>query len=377
VNPVCNVVGARPNFMKIAPVVLEMSRRGLDQLLVHTGQHYDAEMSAVFFDDLALPRPDVYLGVGSGSHADQTARIMVAFEAVCLKHEPSLVVVGGDVNSTLACALVAAKLHIPVAHVEAGLRSFDRSMPEEVNRVLTDHVASLHFTTEPSGTKNLQREGIEGDQVHFVGNSMIDSLKLHQSKALAQSPWERFGFQPGNYGLVTLHRPSNVDAPAALTEIMQALQEIASDLPLLFPAHPRTQQRIREFRLDWSPVELIEPLGYLDFLGLMAKARVVITDSGGIQEETTILGVPCVTIRPNTERPITIESGTNRLAGHKKQDIVSAVQDAISDSRSHADSLPLWDGRAASRIVDVLERWLAANSGRVQAEKKPLRTVAG
>lgn len=356
---ICHVVGARPNFMKMAPVILEARRRRLKQILVHTGQHYDAQMSTIFFDGLGMPQPDAYLGIGSGSHAEQTARIMVAFEQVCLEQKPDLVVVGGDVNSTLACALAAAKLLIPVAHVESGLRSFDRSMPEEINRVLTDHIASLLFTTEPSGNENLLREGILPERIHFVGNCMIDSLRSHLDKALASSPWRRFALKPGCYGLVTLHRPANVDDPRALSEIGLALKEISCETPLLFPVHPRTRERIERFRLDWSPVKLIEPLGYMDFLGLMAKARLVLTDSGGIQEETTVLGVPCVTIRPNTERPITIERGTNRLAGATKADIVSAARNALSHNRPNITLPPLWDGQAAYRSVDVIEQWLA------------------
>jgi UDP-N-acetylglucosamine 2-epimerase (non-hydrolysing) len=342
----------------MAPVILEARRRGLTQISVHTGQHYDAHMSAIFFDELGMPQPDVYLGVGSGSHAEQTARIMVAFERVCLEQKPDLVVVGGDVNSTLACALMAAKLLIPVAHVEAGLRSFDRSMPEEINRVLTDHVASLLFTTEPSGHENLLREGIPPEHIHFVGNSMIDSLQSHLDKALAGSPWERFALEPGCYGLVTLHRPANVDDPDVLCEIGLALKEISREIPLLFPVHPRTRERIARFRLDWSCIRLVEPLGYIDFLGLMAKARLVLTDSGGIQEETTMLGVPCVTIRPNTERPITIQLGTNRLVGAKMADIVNAARKALSQNGTYSVIPPLWDGQASRRIVDIIEQWL-------------------
>ena len=356
---ICFVVGARPNFMKMAPVILESRRRGLQQICIHTGQHYDAQMSDVFFDDLGLPQPDVYLGAGSGSHAQQTARIMTAFEPVCLERKPHLVVVGGDVNSTLACALTATKLLIPVAHVEAGLRSFDRSMPEEINRVLTDHVASLLFTTEPSGNENLLREGIPQECIHFVGNSMIDSLRLHLDQALADAPWSRFAVEPGGYGLVTLHRPANVDDFNALSEIGLALQEIASEFPVLFPVHPRTRERITQSQHDWSPVRFVEPLGYLEFLGLMAKARLVLTDSGGIQEETTALGVPCVTIRPNTERPITIECGTNQLSGVKRKDIVAATRVALSRSRSELPLPPLWDGQAARRILDVIEQWFS------------------
>ncbi len=355
---ICSVVGARPNFMKMAPVVLETQRRGLKQILVHTGQHYDAQMSDIFFDGLRMPQPDFDLGVGSCSHAEQTARIMVAFEKICMEKKPDLVVVGGDVNSTLACALAAAKLLIPVAHVEAGLRSFDRSMPEETNRVLTDHVASLLFTTERSGNENLLREAISPEQIHFVGNSMIDSLRSHIDKALTNKPWQRFGLEPGRYGLVTLHRPANVDNVDAFSEIASALKEISHKTPLLFPIHPRTRQRIEQFQIDLSPVRLIEPLGYTDFLGLMARASVVLTDSGGIQEETTALGVPCVTIRPNTERPITIELGMNRLAGVKKSDIISTAREALSRDTVDPVLPPLWDGQAARRIVDVLQKSL-------------------
>jgi UDP-N-acetylglucosamine 2-epimerase (non-hydrolysing) len=261
VSAICYVVGARPNFMKMAPVILEARRRKLAHVLVHTGQHYDMQMSDIFFDELGMPQPDAHLGVGSGSHAEQTARIMIAFEKVCLEQKPPLVVVGGDVNSTLACALVAAKLQIPVAHVEAGLRSFDRSMPEEINRVLTDHLASLLFTTESSGNENLLQEGIPQEYIHFVGNPMIDSLRLHLDKALASRPWENFALKPSCYGLVTLHRPANVDDPDVLAEISAALKKISDGIPLLFPVHPRTRQRIEEIQLDWGSVTLIEPLG--------------------------------------------------------------------------------------------------------------------
>lgn len=355
---ICFVVGARPNFMKMAPVILEARARGLASILVHTGQHYDAQMSAVFFEDLGMPQPDIDLNIGSGSHAEQTARTMVAFEQVCLERKPSLVVVAGDVNSTLACALTASKLHIPVAHVEAGLRSFDPSMPEETNRVLTDHISSLLFTTEPSGNENLSREGISWERIHFVGNSMIDSLRSHLDRALAAKPWDQFGFETGGYGLITLHRPANVDDLPVLSEIGRALRQVSAQIPLLFPVHPRTRERIYRSAGDWEPVRLVEPLGYLEFLGLMARARVVFTDSGGVQEETTILGVPCVTIRPNTERPITIERGTNRLVSASRDDIVKAAREAIARDNNNYEPPPLWDGRSAVRIVSAVERWL-------------------
>jgi UDP-N-acetylglucosamine 2-epimerase (non-hydrolysing) len=281
---------------------------------------------------------------------------MLGFEKICIERKPKLVVVGGDVNSTLACALVAAKLLIPVAHVESGLRSFDPTMPEEINRILTDHIASLLFTTEPSGTENLVRENIREEFIYFVGNSMIDSLKAHLDRATASRPWEQFGLVPGGYGVVTLHRPSNVDGADVFFEIASALAEISHRLCLLFPVHPRTRQRIQQFRMDLGLVRFVEPLDYVQFLGLMAKARLVLTDSGGIQEETTALRVPCVTIRNNTERPITISQGTNRLAGTKKSRIVEAVHEALCQKTLN-DPLPaLWDGHAGQRIVDAIER---------------------
>jgi UDP-N-acetylglucosamine 2-epimerase (non-hydrolysing) len=371
---ICNVVGARPNFMKMAPVILEAERRGLKQIVVHTGQHYDAQMSDIFFSGLGLPKPDFYLGVGSASHAEQSARIMVAFERVCLEQKPDLVVVGGDVNSTLACSLTAAKLLIPVAHVESGLRSFDRSMPEEINRILTDHVASLLFTTERSGTANLLREGISAERIHFVGNSMIDSLRSHIDKALTKRPWQRFGLEPGRYGLVTLHRPTNVDDVNAFSEIARALKDISHEILLLFPVHPRTRQRLEQFGINLGAVMLVEPLGYLDFLGLMAKASLVLTDSGGIQEETTALGIPCVTMRLNTERPITLELGTNRLGGVKTSSIVNAAHDALSRNGADHSLPPLWDGEAARRIFDVIEKTVnVIDSGRnVNSHPKPI-----
>lgn len=356
---ICLVVGARPNFMKIGPVVLQARALGLRHVLVHTGQHYDATMSDVFFEELGMPRPDIHLGVGSGSHAEQTARVMVGFERVCLEHRPELVIVGGDVNSTLACALTAAKLCIPVAHVEAGLRSFDRSMPEEINRIVTDHVSDLLFTSEPSGGENLLREGVAAHKVHFVGNCMIDSLRAHLDVALRRAPWERFNVDPRAYGVVTLHRPGVVDEPEKLDEFRRALQSVARQLPLIFPVHPRTQNRLDGDEERWEPVRLVEPMGYLDFLGLMAKARVVLTDSGGIQEETTALGIPCVTLRRNTERPVTLEVGTNRLAGLSYQGIVTAFHDAIAGSDQRHRVPDLWDGRAAHRVIAIAEKWVS------------------
>ena len=354
---ICSVVGARPNFMKMAPVVREAARRGRPHLLVHTGQHYDAAMSTVFFEELDMPQPDLFLGVGSGSHAEQTARIMVAFERVCLERKPDLVVVAGDVNSTLACALTAAKLCIPVAHLEAGLRSFDRTMPEEINRLLTDHIADILLTSEPSGNENLFREGIAAEKIFYVGNCMIDSLRSHLDAALARRPWERLGLAPGGYALVTVHRPMMVDDPARLEEFRRALCTVGESVQVVFPVHPRTRKRMQDSPGSWEPVRLMDPLGYMDFLGLMARARLVLTDSGGVQEETTALGVPCATLRENTERPVTVDMGTNRIAGTSGEGIVGAAR-ALLAAGDHAGRIPeLWDGRAAIRVVDALERW--------------------
>lgn len=350
------VVGARPNFIKMAPVILEARQRGMAQFLVHTGQHYDQQMSRIFFDELGMPMPDANLGVGSSSHADQTAHIMMAFEPLCLQHKPELVVVAGDVNSTLGCALTAAKLEIPVAHVESGLRSFDRSMPEEINRVLTDHIAELLFTSEESGNTNLQKEGIPSEYIHFVGNSMIDSLHSHLPRSLERKPWKVFNLQPGEYGVVTFHRPANVDHPEVARNLAQGLAEVGQHLPLIFPIHPRTLAQSGDVLRDLPGVHIVEPLGYLDFLGLMARARVVLTDSGGIQEETTALGVNCVTVRPNTERPVTLTQGTNQLVTTDPEAIAAA---ALNPPERPASVPEKWDGHAAVRIVDVIVNWQA------------------
>jgi UDP-N-acetylglucosamine 2-epimerase (non-hydrolysing) len=356
--------------MKIAPIMAEMAKYPdrFQQVLVHTGQHYDDEMSQVFFDDLNIPRPDVYLGVGSGSHAEQTAKVMLAFEPVLLEQRPDLVMVVGDVNSTLACTLAASKASfgklrtgVPVAHVEAGLRSFDRTMPEEVNRVLTDQIADVLFTTERDADENLRREGVAEDKVHFVGNVMIDTLLRHKERALSRGVLEEYGVEPQGYALLTLHRPSNVDVPEVLAGILGALREIQARLPIRFPAHPRTVKRVQEFgfedRLAAMPdLRITEPLGYLAFLNLMANARLVLTDSGGIQEETTILGVPCLTLRENTERPVTVTQGTNRIVGNAPERIVSEAS-AVLDGEGKVGCVPeLWDGRAAERIVSVVRR---------------------
>jgi UDP-N-acetylglucosamine 2-epimerase (non-hydrolysing) len=338
----------------MAPIIQELQQRGLPHFLVHTGQHYNKQMSTVFFEELHMPRPDVYLGIGSGSHAEQTARIMVAFENLCVERKPSLVIVAGDVNSTLACALAATKLHIPVAHVESGLRSFDRTMPEEINRILTDQIASLLFTTESSAFTHLSDEGIDLTKVFAVGNTMIDTLHHHLDKALSQQPWNRYGFQPDNYILVTFHRPANVDNPAVATQLAQALKRIGEHIPVIFPIHPRTLMNGNGLWESLAGVQIVDPLGYLEFLGLMARAKMVITDSGGIQEETTALGIRCLTVRATTERPVTITQGTNRLIGASADEIVDAVF-ALPVLNKHIP--PMWDGRAAGRIVDIIEQW--------------------
>ena len=346
---VLNVVGARPNFMKIAPIVEEMKNTpGLDGVLVHTGQHYDEGMSDVFFRDLGIPVPDVHLGVGSGTHAEQTARIMVEFEKVCFSEKPDLIVVVGDVNSTMACAIVAAKLLIPVAHVEAGLRSFDRTMPEEINRLVTDALAELLFTTSRDADENLKREGAEPSKIHFVGNVMIDTLLKHRAKAEALHM-----DKPKQYALVTLHRPSNVDDPKVLGPILEALEQISKTMPVLFPIHPRTRKRVSDFGFSMSALRTMEPLGYLEFLNLESTAAVVLTDSGGLQEETTILGVPCLTLRHNTERPVTITHGTNIMVGTDKGRILEAFRRIINGDWKPSGSPEFWDGHAAQRIVRV------------------------
>ena len=360
---ILSVVAARPNFMKIAPVMGALERLDVQQLLVHTGQHYDSNMSKVFFDELALPEPDIYLGVGSGSHAKQTAAVMMALEETFDAQRPDLVVVAGDVNSTMAAALVAAKACIPLAHVEAGLRSFDRAMPEEVNRVVVDHLSDLLFTTEDSAHRNLDQEGIAGERVHFVGNCMVDSLLQHRHRAEATAPWARFDLQPGSYGLLTLHRPSNVDDPTELRRMLATLGELAERLPLLFPVHPRTRARIESSGLALpGSLTLCEPLPYLTFLGLMARARYVLTDSGGIQEETTALDVPCLTLRWNTERPVTIEQGSNRLVGTDPTAIREAFETVMAGNWPEARRPELWDGRAGQRIAEVIERWMGPKS---------------
>ncbi len=364
---ILHIVGARPNFIKVAQIMRRMSKfpQQFQQTLVHTGQHYDSHMSKVFFEELDLPFPDTNLEVGSGSHSWQTAQIMLKFEPVIKKNAPDWLIVVGDVNSTLACALVAKKLNVKIAHVEAGLRSFDWTMPEETNRVLTDHLSDLLFVTEPSAIANLKKEGIDSGAIHHVGNVMLDSLVRLLPKA--ERHWKSLPskldldpnlLNPGKYILVTLHRPPTVDHQEAFDEIMTAVSEINKGLPVFFPVHPRTQNAVNRcvpLHAQNKSVHLLSPLGYLDFLALMQKAALVITDSGGVQEETTFLGIPCLTVRPNTERPITIESGTNQLVQNNKKAVLRSVS-AILDKAQHSShrAPELWDGRAAERIVRIL-----------------------
>jgi len=403
---VLHVVGARPNFMKVAPILKALAERsraqpeaGIRQTLVHTGQHYDARMSDVFFQDLGMPAPDVHLAVGSGTHAQQTAKVMLAIEPVLVDKKPDVLVVAGDVNSTLACALVAAKLGIAVAHVESGLRSRDWSMPEEVNRILTDRLSDLCFTPSRDGDANLLAEGIAPERIQFVGNAMIDSLRAALPRAQQSGVVAALGLAPRGYALVTLHRPSNVDEPAQLGRILAALEELAKTMPVLCPLHPRTRARIEgdaDLRARFgsgragaagaaegsraaapgaagrASLRFVEPLGYLEFLALMDAAFVVLTDSGGIQEETTALGVACLTLRDNTERPVTISEGTNRLIGSDPSAIgpaVRALLETSKDAKSRAQSgaaeqkiraPEFWDGRAAERMADALIAFCAA-----------------
>lgn len=365
---ICSVVGARPNFMKMAPVVEALRRRGLPHVLVHTGQHYDEAMSRVFFDELGMPEPDVNLEIGSDTPTRQTARILLAFEEFCLRERPDLILVGGDVTSTLAVALVASRLGIPLGHVEAGLRSFDRAMPEEINRVVTDHLSTFLFTTEESANRNLEREGIRPESVHFVGNCMIDTLKRHVESAVARAPWKQYEVEPGEYALLTLHRPSNVDSADSVNKLMEALGRVAELLPILFPVHPRTLARLREARVVLPEgIRTTEPLPYETFLGLMARAKLVLTDSGGIQEETTALGVPCLTLRENTERPVTLTHGTNRLVGADRAAIRRSVESILAGDWPSGGSVPLWDGQAGSRIAAVVEAALTDAGARRDA----------
>jgi UDP-N-acetylglucosamine 2-epimerase (non-hydrolysing) len=352
---ILHVVGARPNFMKVAPVYRTLAARAAKQSLIHTGQHFDANMSAVFFSELGIPEPDLNLQVGSGSHAEQTALIMQRFEPVLLERKPDWVLVYGDVNSTAGAALVCAKLLVPVAHVEAGLRSFDRRMPEEINRVVTDCLSDLLFTPSADADQNLQREGVHPGRIRLVGNVMIDTVARLLPRALERRDSLLARFNRRTYGLVTLHRPSNVDDPAALLPLLDQLAAIARELPLIFPIHPRTRQRLgTDFVRYHASLTFTEPLGYLDFLALQSAARLVITDSGGIQEETTHLGVPCLTFRENTERPITTTVGTNTVVGTDPRRLREEVEKILRGEVRKGAQPPLWDGQAAERIADVL-----------------------
>lgn len=362
---VLHIVGARPNFMKVAPIHRAISRQGRwAQLLVHTGQHYDVKMSDVFFADLKMPVPDIHLGVGSGSHAEQTAKVMVELEKVFLKHKPSLVSVVGDVNSTLAATLVAAKLCIPVAHVEAGLRSFDKTMPEEINRLVTDRLSDILLTPSPDADENLLKEGVDSSRIFCVGNVMIDSLNASLSAAKSLSTLKDLGVVSGQYAVCTLHRPSNVDDAEVFSGLMNALLTVSNSLPVLFPVHPRTQKMLSEGA--WAEklnqhkgLRLLEPLGYLEFLGLTSQARLVLTDSGGLQEETSALGVPCLTLRENTERPITVTLGTNVLVGTRKERIIEEAHRILQNEGKVGQAIPLWDGHAGERIAEVYENFVS------------------
>jgi len=369
------VVGARPNFMKISPIKIEMEkfnakhsgRKKFNYLLVHTGQHYDDSMSGLFFRDLKIPHPHINLGVGLGTHAEQTAKIMIKFEKVCIKEKPHLVIVVGDVNSTLACSLVTAKLCISLAHIEAGLRSFDRKMPEEINRVITDSVSDFLFTTCRDANKNLEKEGISRRKIYFVGNVMIDTILKYRK--LANSKMKKFNYlKKKEYALLTLHRPSNVDNKETLQEIFEALDYISKKILIIFPVHPRTSKKIKEFgfsaflqRNQVSNIQQIRgiyflpPLPYLEFLNLMGNAKFILTDSGGIQEETTILNVPCLTLRKNTERPITVKEGTNIIVGSNKEKIIEESFNILNSKYKIGKIPELWDGKTAERIINVLQ----------------------
>jgi len=357
---IVNIVGARPNLMKIAPLLTEMGRYpDMSPILIHTGQHYDDNMSTAFFKDLELPQPDYNLNVGSGTHTWQTANVMLKLEPLLKEIAPDMILVVGDINSTLAAALVAAKMGLPLAHIEAGLRSFDRSMPEEINRVVTDALSDHLFTTERSANENLRREGIPRKKIHFVGNVMIDTLLKHKRQAAALGMPGRHGVSAKAYAVMTLHRPSNVDVPESLNNISDVLSSIQGQIPVLFPVHPRTVKCLEtsglRSRLDAMPnVHLLEPLGYLEFQGLISQAQLVMTDSGGIQEETTILGVPCLTLRDNTERPVTITEGTNELVGTSPKKITSAVRRILKGGIKNGRRPELWDGKASKRIIEIL-----------------------
>ena len=365
IKPIILVVGARPNFMKIAPIYAELKSRGQELILLHTGQHYDDNMSKVFFDDLGMPKPDIYMGIGSGSHAYQTGTVMIEFEKTCQEKDPSMVVVVGDVNSTVACTIVCAKMGIPCAHVEAGLRSFDRDMPEEINRILTDSVADLLLTPSPDGDEHLRAEGIADERIIRVGNVMIDSLYNNLARAESSSIQDDLGLE-GDYSILTLHRPSNVDDQEIFAGIISALEVIGQEIQIVFPMHPRTEKMAKQFSLyeriaSIPRIKITGPVGYLDFVALMSKSKLVLTDSGGLQEETTALGIPCITLRENTERPITVTEGTNTIVGCDPELIKSTALDACTTGGKSGRIPEMWDGKTAHRIADVLINYIENN----------------
>jgi UDP-N-acetylglucosamine 2-epimerase (non-hydrolysing) len=357
VKKIISVVGARPNFMKVAPIhkAFQKYDEKIKHLICHTGQHYDEKMSKVFFEELEMPHPDFYLGVGSGSHAEQTANVMIKFEKILLKEKPDLIIVVGDVNSTVACSLVASKLNIKVAHVEAGLRSFDRTMPEEINRLLTDAISDYLFVSEKSGLINLKNEGISDDKVHFVGNVMIDSLIQYLPKAEKSSILKTYKLVPSKYLLFTLHRPSNVDSNQFLTDLMKLFENLSAERQIIFPVHPRTKKNLEEAGYaenNHRNLILTEPIGYIDFLALTKNAELIITDSGGIQEESTYLGVQCITVRNNTERPVTVEVGTNQLIGTDLVKVKEAAKKILLGNVKRGTLPELWDGKTSERIAE-------------------------
>ena len=359
---VLSVVGARPNFMKVGPIHRALStKKNIESIICHTGQHYDEKMSKVFFEDLEMPKPHIYLGVGGGSHAEQTGKVMIEFEKEVIQLKPDLVLVVGDVNSTLACSIVAKKLHIPVVHVEAGLRSFDREMPEELNRLVTDSISDFFFVTEDSGEKHLLHDGVDPAKIHFTGNVMIDSLVHFKEKASHSKVLEENGLTPGEYLLVTLHRPSNVDSIESLTTLAEILNAVAGKIKIVFPIHPRTLNNLKKNNLsiENENIILLEAQGYLDFLQLMQNSKGLLTDSGGIQEETTFLNIPCLTLRDNTERPVTVDLGTNILLPLDKELILENLEKVISGDWKQGQIPRLWDGKAAERMADIIEDYLS------------------
>jgi UDP-N-acetylglucosamine 2-epimerase (non-hydrolysing) len=359
---VLSVVGARPNFMKVGPIHRALStKKNIESIICHTGQHYDEKMSKVFFEDLEMPKPHIYLGVGGGSHAEQTGKVMIEFEKEVIQLKPDLVLVVGDVNSTLACSIVAKKLHIPVVHVEAGLRSFDREMPEELNRLVTDSISDFFFVTEDSGEKHLLNDGVDPAKIHFTGNVMIDSLVYFKEKASKSKVLEENGLTPGEYLLVTLHRPSNVDSIESLTTLAEILNAVAGKIKIVFPIHPRTLNNLKKNNLsiENENIILLEAQGYLDFLQLMQNSKGLLTDSGGIQEETTFLNIPCLTLRDNTERPVTVDLGTNILLPLDKELILENLEKVISGNWKQGQIPRLWDGKAAERMADIIEDYLS------------------